>query len=169
MRFTLSAALGLTAFLAVICFLATTTPGIVSYVLLLAIALLAPVAAIAGIVYGRDNLRAFCMGAIVPLALLVWSSESALTSISLSPADYGWSVPPDNPPRPRGNEQDKFDPEDPFAEDVGFELKYTTTKMRAPTVTLSVAAVLSGLLVMAIRGGLMPRDRDKRPGESATA
>jgi len=190
MRFTLAACLALTAFLAMICFLMTTKPSIVAYFLLVAITILAPVCAVAGIVYGRDNLRAFCIGAALPLGLLVWSSSQELREISLEPTAYGWS----------SQAQQQTDSN---------QLGYTTLKlmsdnnadnnaavsngnstswalasrlvrlrtavvlnqppvhartleraqaMTSPTCTLSIAALVCGVLVMAIRGGLKPKE-----------
>jgi hypothetical protein len=91
MRFTLAACLALTAMIGVMCFLLTTKPSVASYLLMIAITLLAPVCAVGGILYGRDNLRAFCIGAALPLALLVWSSLPYLQGIQFDPVAYGWS------------------------------------------------------------------------------
>src|SRR5262245_39021338 len=91
MRFTLAACLALTALAGVICFLLTTQPSVVGYVLLISINIFAPACFVAGIVYGRDNLRAFCIGAALPLALLVWSSVPHLQDIRFDPEAYGWS------------------------------------------------------------------------------
>lgn len=92
MRFTLAAGLALTAAISVLCYLLTAKPSGISYALMMAIMVFAPICAVAGIVYGKDNLRAFCIGAIFPLALLVWSSSAHLQEISFDPAAYGWQT-----------------------------------------------------------------------------
>ena len=86
----LSPNMALTAYLAVICFLLTTQPSVVAYCLLIVITIFAPACAVAGIVYGRDNLRAFCIGAALPLGLLVWTSVPHLQDIRFDPESYGW-------------------------------------------------------------------------------
>jgi hypothetical protein len=181
MRFTLASCLALTAAIAVLCYLLTAKPSGISYLLLVSIIVFAPICAVAGIVYGRDNLRAFSIGAAFPLALLVWSSAGHLQEISFDPAAYGWqsqgqtggqaapatvtytipgipSMPPGGyggGPTPGGGSI--------FVTQPWIAVGYDTTVnkatlMKNPTCALSIAAILGGVLVMAIRGGLKQKE-----------
>jgi hypothetical protein len=160
MRFTIAACLALTALIAVLCFLLTTKPSAVSYMLMIAIIVFAPVCALGGIVYGRDNLRAFCIGAAFPLVLLVWSSSANLQQLVLHPSYYGWpaqvnQTTPDStstgnsgtaPSRPRNP-----------------NLSSTVSRAREMTPRtcgLSIAAIISGGMMMAIRGGLKQKESE---------
>lgn len=188
MRFTLAACLALTAYLAVICFLLTTQPSVVAYCLLIVITIFAPACAVAGIVYGRDNLRAFCIGAALPLALLVWTSVPHLQDIRFDPESYGWygqprqtmvrvvpmsgssgMMPPGGsgsmPPGPGGSSGPMFLPMTGSSmvvtqtlSDAHLMTLHRVKQMTSPTCSLTIVAILSGMLVMAIRGGLKPKE-----------
>jgi hypothetical protein len=199
MRFTLAACLALTAYLAVICFLLTTQPSVVAYCLLIVITIFAPACAVAGIVYGRDNLRAFCIGAALPLALLVWTSVPHLQDIRFDPESYGWygqprqtmvrvvpmsgssgMMPPGGsgsmPPGPGGSSGPMSLP---MAGSLMVATKnlsdaheltlYRVKQMTSPTCSLTIAAILSGMLVMAIRGGMKPKESNSTQPPSAAS
>lgn len=165
MRFTLAACLALMAFAGVLCFLLTTQASVASYFLLIVITILAPVCAVAGIVYGRDNLRAFCIGAALPLALLVWTSVPHLQDIRFDPDAYGWS-PPGRVPRSRPADEDPFGAENslevvpagPALSEAHEMTLHRVKLMKTPTCSLSVIAVVCGVVVMAIRGGLQRKE-----------
>jgi hypothetical protein len=191
MRFTLAACLALTAVVAVLCFLLTAKPSAISYVLMMAITIFAPVCAVGGIIYGRDNLRAFCIGAALPLALLVWGLSNQLQAISFDPVAYGWG------------QQQQQNSAQAYTTIYGLQNTGSTTggisftgggsgfggsggtyrvvlqstgssaydatleraaAMKNPTCSLSIAAILCGGLMMAIRGGL----KQKEAGSNAT-
>jgi hypothetical protein len=194
MRFTLAASLALMAFFAVLCFLLTTQPSVAAYFLLITITILAPVCAVAGIVYGRDNLRAFCIGTALPLALLVWSSSQELREISFDPAAYGWAK--------QGQQEDADAlayrnlvrvfvtangqtsgggavPATGINSNAGLQGAISLARsgahaqtlervqaMTGPTCSLCIAAVVCGVLVMAIRGGL--QRKETAPNQSSS-
>lgn len=195
MRFTLAACLALTAVIAVLCFLLTAKPSAISYVLMMAITIFAPVCAVGGIIYGRDNLRAFCIGAALPLALLVWGLSNQLQAISFDPVAYGWGAQQGQPGQT--NSQQAYTTiyglQNSGATTGGISFTgggsgfggsggtyrvvlqstgssaYDATLERAaamknPTCSLSIAAILCGGLMMAIRGGL----KQKEAGSNAT-
>jgi hypothetical protein len=181
MRFTLAACLALTAVIAVLCYLLTAAPSPISYVLMMAVTIFAPICAVAGIVYGRDNLRAFCIGAVFPLALLVWSSAGHFQEISLNPADYGWTTQGQTGEQLASATVTYYDS---YVQNVlvgnsgsapmpggttpqvlarawlsGNNATVTrAATMRNPTCVLSIAAIFGGALVMAIRGGLKRKE-----------
>lgn len=195
MRFTLAACLALTAVIAVLCFLLTAKPSAISYVLMMALTIFAPVCAAGGIIYGRDNLRAFCIGAALPLALLVWGLSNQLQAISFDPVAYGWG---------QQQQQQQTNGQQALTTVYGLQNTGTTggmsftgggsgfggsggtyrvvlqstgssaydatleraAAMKNPTCSLSIAAILCGGLMMAIRGGL--KQREPAAGGNAT-
>lgn len=183
MRFTLAACLALTAAIAVLCYLLTAQPSGISYLLLMSILIFAPICAVAGMVYGRDNLRAFSIGAAFPLALLVWSSSGHFQAISFDPAAYGWAtqgqtggqaVTPSftfNIPAVSGTPIVNSGPT-PWLSGGAYPViisqpatasAYSATVSKAalmtnPTCALGIAAILGGVLVMALRGVLNRKD-----------
>jgi hypothetical protein len=184
MRFTLAACLALTAAIAVLCYLLTAKPSAVSYVLMVGLTIFAPACAIGGIIYGRDNLRAFCIGAALPLAILVWSSSGQLQAITFDPQAYGWGQQGPTSVQnaatvyglqtlgststgttftgittgtgsPAATYQVILQSTGPSAYDATLE---RAGAMKNPTCSLGIAAILCGALMMAIRGGLKQKE-----------